>query len=324
MRAQQLRRAWARHGPRAGVLLLVALLLSGLCGLQLHRSAAAALRRSLRPAPRTNAALLLQHYAARELLFRRGAKRIYFLHIHKARRAAHGCCRCCRVCAEPRTFVRHPALHAGRGQHAVPAGDGRRRAGGPRRQLQPAGRRQARAGGRRACGAVPRVPVRFHPRTLALLLGLCGATLPLCARLTHARRGVCAAHSAAAVSFVANERGLPDEPHFEAEGVYVAVLREPRARYLSQYLHVKEYGEAYLRVRAPRRRLCSACVRAAPVGVCACECMCSSRAHANTGRAQEVARRAAPHGRAAVGGRAVARRHARRCECVTQRMLRRT
>jgi hypothetical protein len=37
-----------------------------------------------------------------------------------------------------------------------------------------------------------------------------------------------------------------------------------------------------------------------------------------------VARRAAPHGRAAVGGRAVARRHARRCECVTQRMLRRT
>jgi hypothetical protein len=76
---------------------------------------------------------------------------------------------------------------------------------------------------------------------------------------------VCAARSAAAVSFVANERGLPDEPHFEAEGVYVAVLREPRARYLSQYLHVKEYGEAYLRVRAPRRRLCCACVRAAHV-----------------------------------------------------------
>ena len=49
---------------------------------------------------------------------------------------------------------------------------------------------------------------------------------------------------------MANERGLPDEPYFEAGGVYVAMLREPRARYLSQYLHLKQYGEAYLRVRA--------------------------------------------------------------------------
>ena len=56
--------------------------------------------------------------------------------------------------------------------------------------------------------------------------------------------------SNSAVTFVANERGLPDEPYFEAGGVYVAMLREPRARYLSQYLHMKQYGEAYLRVRA--------------------------------------------------------------------------
>ena len=67
-----------------------------------------------------------------------------------------------------------------------------------------------------------------------------------------------AARSDSAVTFIANERGLPDEPYFEAGGVYVAVLREPRARYLSQYLHLKQYGEAYLRVRAcavRRRRL---------------------------------------------------------------------
>ena len=51
---------------------------------------------------------------------------------------------------------------------------------------------------------------------------------------------------------MANERGLPDEPYFEAGGVYVAMLREPRARYLSQYLHLKQYGEAYLRVRSGR------------------------------------------------------------------------
>ena len=56
--------------------------------------------------------------------------------------------------------------------------------------------------------------------------------------------------SNSAVTLVANERGLPDEPYFEAGGVYVAMLREPRARYLSQYLHLKQYGEAYLRVRA--------------------------------------------------------------------------
>ena len=54
------------------------------------------------------------------------------------------------------------------------------------------------------------------------------------------------------LSFVANERGLPDAPFFDAAALYVAVLREPRARYLSQYLHLKLYGEAYLLVRATR------------------------------------------------------------------------
>jgi hypothetical protein len=68
--------------------------------------------------------------------------------------------------------------------------------------------------------------------------------------------------SDAGVTFVANERGLPDDPHFEAEGVYVAVLREPRARYLSQYLHLKQYGEAYLRVRCGRKLCCRPLPRA--------------------------------------------------------------
>lgn len=34
---------------------------------------------------RTHPSLLLQHYNARELLFRRHGKRVYFLHIHKVR-----------------------------------------------------------------------------------------------------------------------------------------------------------------------------------------------------------------------------------------------
>ena len=34
---------------------------------------------------RTHPSLLLQHYNARELLFRRDGKRVYFLHIHKVR-----------------------------------------------------------------------------------------------------------------------------------------------------------------------------------------------------------------------------------------------
>ena len=37
---------------------------------------------------RTHPSLLLQHYNARELLFRRDGKRVYFLHIHKVRHAA--------------------------------------------------------------------------------------------------------------------------------------------------------------------------------------------------------------------------------------------
>ena len=37
---------------------------------------------------RTHPSLLLQHYNARELLFRRDGKRVYFLHIHKVRRSA--------------------------------------------------------------------------------------------------------------------------------------------------------------------------------------------------------------------------------------------
>lgn len=64
-----------------------------------------------------------------------------------------------------------------------------------------------------------------------------------------ARADCCITRRHSAVSFIANERGLPNEAHFEPGGLYVAVLREPRARYLSQYLHLKLYGEAYLRVR---------------------------------------------------------------------------
>ena len=37
---------------------------------------------------RTHPSLLLQHYNARELLFRRDGKRVYFLHIHKVRGGA--------------------------------------------------------------------------------------------------------------------------------------------------------------------------------------------------------------------------------------------
>ncbi len=39
---------------------------------------------------RTHPSLLLQHYNARQLLFRRDGKRVYFLHIHKVRPAPHG------------------------------------------------------------------------------------------------------------------------------------------------------------------------------------------------------------------------------------------
>ena len=37
---------------------------------------------------RTHPSLQLQHYNARQLLFRRDGKRVYFLHIHKVRRSA--------------------------------------------------------------------------------------------------------------------------------------------------------------------------------------------------------------------------------------------
>jgi hypothetical protein len=36
---------------------------------------------------RTHPSLLLLHYNARQLLFRRDGKRVYFLHIHKVRAA---------------------------------------------------------------------------------------------------------------------------------------------------------------------------------------------------------------------------------------------
>jgi hypothetical protein len=166
----------------AAVALACLLLLSGFNGLQLHRWAAASLWRALRSPPRTNAALLLQHYAARELLFRRDAKRVYFLHIHKAR------------CAASASTLGHHNAHerlcAGCWQHALPGGDGRGRAGEPRRQLQPGGRSQARAGSGAARGAVPRLPVResTHALTPCACLACCAACFP-CA---HAR-GICAA-----------------------------------------------------------------------------------------------------------------------------------
>ena len=45
---------------------------------------------------------------------------------------------------------------------------------------------------------------------------------------------------------MANERGLADEPLWEAGCLYVALLREPRLRYVSQYLHLRAAAEAYL------------------------------------------------------------------------------
>lgn len=53
--------------------------------------------------------------------------------------------------------------------------------------------------------------------------------------------------SAAPYSFVANERGLPDVPLFDDGALYVTMLREPRARTLSQYQHLKLYAQKHLR-----------------------------------------------------------------------------
>ena len=51
------------------------------------------------------------------------------------------------------------------------------------------------------------------------------------------------------------------------------MLREPRARYLSQYLHLKQYGEAYLRVRACAMRHASA--ESAHVGKATADARCT-------------------------------------------------
>jgi hypothetical protein len=70
---------------RARTLLMLALaavlLMCVLRALRIHGLASAASRH----APRTHPSLLLQQYTARELFFRRQGKRVYFLHIHKAR-----------------------------------------------------------------------------------------------------------------------------------------------------------------------------------------------------------------------------------------------
>lgn len=50
-------------------------------------------------------------------------------------------------------------------------------------------------------------------------------------------------------TFVANERGLADDPWWDGDALYVTVLREPRQRTVSQYLHLKRYADAYLVVR---------------------------------------------------------------------------
>ena len=146
--------------PRARTLLMacsVGLLLAfGLRGLMLGPGEA--LQRVFGRV-RTHPSLLLQHYNARELMFRRDGKRVYFLHIHKVRHAA------ARFAGEP-----EPCGRAGCGKHAVPAGDECGRAGEPRQQLQPAGRAQARARVRQpgvavCCVSVRRCGAFTRPRT---------------------------------------------------------------------------------------------------------------------------------------------------------------
>jgi hypothetical protein len=95
--AQRRSRPAARLRTLAACAFAALLLLSALAGLRLHAAAGDAVWLALRRPPRTDQKLLLQHYAARELLFRRGGKRVYFLHIHKAR---------------ARRRLRGPAAHA--------------------------------------------------------------------------------------------------------------------------------------------------------------------------------------------------------------------
>lgn len=165
-----------------------------------------------RPSPpdaqlRTDAQLVLQHYDARQLLFRRRARRIVFLHIHKAAGST--------VC--------QLAIDAG---ELVNRDNNCNLAGAAKRDL---------AAGTKAeqCGALRWVPFTGR-RALRRLAHTCPCT-------------VCSSRHSP-YTFLANERGLPDAPWWDGEALYVTMLREPRERTVSQYLHLKRYGEAYLRV----------------------------------------------------------------------------
>ena len=54
-------------------------------------------------------------------------------------------------------------------------------------------------------------------------------------------------------TFIANERGMADEPWWDGQAVYATMLRDPRHRTVSQYLHLRRYADAFLQVRLRAR-----------------------------------------------------------------------
>ena len=75
------------------------------------------------------------------------------------------------------------------------------------------------------------------------------------------RRAACAGTTN--FSFLANERGLPDEPMFDHEtALYVTMLRNPAERYLSQYHHMREAAADYHAVSGTQAPMAPAGYRA--------------------------------------------------------------
>ena len=58
-------------------------------------------------------------------------------------------------------------------------------------------------------------------------------------------------------TFIANERGMADEPWWDGQAVYATMLRDPRHRTVSQYLHLRRYADAFLQVRVQTRPACA-------------------------------------------------------------------
>jgi len=83
-RASACMRATLRTSRRWRLRLLCGSAVLLLCGVLDGLVATLTLRLAPAPRPRTSSQLLLQHYEAREVSFARQARRIVFLHIHKA------------------------------------------------------------------------------------------------------------------------------------------------------------------------------------------------------------------------------------------------